>query len=270
MRLLLSHDDLGHLSPGRHGELSPEALALAYAYPVLSAGQTWVRANFVSTLDGAATGDDGRSGSINTGADREVFALLRALSDVILVGAGTARAEGYKGASVRPRWSNLRDGRSAHPITAVFSRSGDVPPGLSRARQDSGRVILVTCEGAGTDAIHLARSTLGEDQVVIRGDESVDLSAALDALAAAGLQRVLCEGGPHLMRDLTASGRLDELCLSIAPNLVAGDHPHITAGDAVTAHLTPRLLIESEGTILGRWARPHVQPGAGGRPESLR
>ena len=62
MRLLLSYDDLGKWSPGRDGELDPGALALAYAYPPLSAGQTWVRANFVSTLDGAATGDDGRSG----------------------------------------------------------------------------------------------------------------------------------------------------------------------------------------------------------------
>jgi len=256
MRLLLSHDDLGHWSPGSHGELSPEALALAYAYPRLSAGQTWVRANFVSTLDGAATGEDGRSGSINTGADREVFALLRALSDVILVGAGTARAEGYKRASVRAPWSGLREGRSAHPATAVFSRSGHVPPGLSQAREDSGGVLLVTCERAGAETIHHACRTLGEDQVIVRGDESVDLTAALDTLAARGLQRVLCEGGPHLMRDLTASGHLDELCLSIAPDLVAGDHPHITAGDPVTAHLTPRLLIESEGTILGRWARP--------------
>jgi riboflavin biosynthesis pyrimidine reductase len=256
MRLLLSHDDLGHWSPGPDGELDPGALALAYAYPGLSAGQTWVRANFVSTLDGAATGDDGRSGSINTGADRDVFALLRALCDVVLVGAGTARVEGYKRATVSAPWSDLRKGRPAHPPTAVFSRSGDVPPALGQARENAGAVLLVTCERAGTAAIDLARSTLGEDQVIVRGHESVDLPAALDALSARGLSRVLCEGGPHLMRDLTASGRLDELCLTIVPSLVAGDHPRITAGAAVTTNLTPRLLIESEGTILGRWTRP--------------
>jgi riboflavin biosynthesis pyrimidine reductase len=256
MHVLLSHDDLGRWSPGHDGELDSEALALAYAYPQLSTGQTWVRANFVSTLDGAATGDDGRSGSINTGADRDVFVLLRALSDVVLVGAGTARAEGYRRATVRAPWLNLRQGRTAHPPTAVFSRSGDVPPRLSKAREDSGEVLLVTCEGAGSEAIHLARSTLGVDNVIVRGDQSVDLSAALDALAARGLQRILCEGGPHLMRDLTASGRLDELCLTISPNLVAGDHPRITAGDPVSADLEPRLLIEAEGTILTRWTRP--------------
>jgi riboflavin biosynthesis pyrimidine reductase len=260
MRLLLSLDHLGHLSPGRDGELGPGELALAYAYPHLGAGHTWVRANFVSTLDGAATGDDGRSGSINTGADRDVFALLRALSDVVLVGAGTARAEGYQRATVRAPWSQLRDGRSAHPATAVFSRTGDVPPRLAQTRENSGEVLLVTCERAGSESIDRARSSLGEDQVIVQGDESVDLSAALDALATRGLQRHLCEGGPHLMRDLTASGRLDELCLTIAPNLVAGDHPRITAGSTVTANLTPRLLIESEGTILGRWVRPPAQP----------
>jgi riboflavin biosynthesis pyrimidine reductase len=256
MRVLLSHDDLGLWSPGQAREMSFEALALAYAYPQLSAGQTWVRANFVSTLDGAATGDDGRSGSINTGADRDVFALLRALCDVVLVGAGTARAEGYRRAAVRAPWLNLRQGRPAHPTTAVVSRSGDVPPGLSHARESSGEVLLLTCERAGAEAVDRSRRTLGEDHVIVRGDESVDLSAAVDALAARGLCRVLCEGGPHLMRDLTASGRLDELCLTIAPTMVAGDHPHITAGAALTADLVPRLLIESQGTILGRWARP--------------
>jgi riboflavin biosynthesis pyrimidine reductase len=256
MRALLSHDDLGRWPPGHDGEMDSEALALAYAYPQLTAEQTWVRANFVSTLDGAATGDDGRSGSINTGADRDVFVLLRALSDVILVGAGTARAEGYRRATVRTPWTNLRQGRPAHPTTAVFSRSAEVPPGLSQAREDSGEVLLVTCERAGAGAVDLARSTLGDDHVIIEGDESVDLSAALDALAARGLRRMLCEGGPHLMRDLTASGRLDELCLTIAPALVGGDHPRITAGAAVTANLMPRLLIEARGTILGRWTRP--------------
>jgi riboflavin biosynthesis pyrimidine reductase len=255
MRVLLSDDDLGRWSPGHDGTLDHEGLALAYAYPRLPAGQSWVRANFISTLDGAATGDDGRSGSINTGADREVFGLLRALADVVLVGAGTARVEGYRRASVRAPWLDLRQGRPAHPTTAVFSRSGDVPPGVSQARDGSGEVVLVTCQSAGAVAIDLALETLGEGQVIIAGDTTVDLSRAVDSLAARGLTRMLCEGGPHLMGDLTASGRLDELCLTIAPILVAGDHPRITAGAATDANLTPRLLIESRGSLLGRWAQ---------------
>jgi riboflavin biosynthesis pyrimidine reductase len=256
MRVLLCDDDLGDWSPGHSGVLDSGALALAYAYPKLATEQSWVRANFISTLDGAAAGDDGRSGSINTGADRDIFALLRALCDVVLVGGGTARTEGYRRATIRDPWPYLRQGRPAHPAVAVCSRSGDVPPGLSQARENSGDVLLITCERAGGQAIDHARATLGEENVIVRGDASVDLPAAIDSLAVRGLQRILCEGGPHLMGDLTASGRLDELCLTIAPTLVAGEHPRITAGAAVTANLVPRLLIESQGSLLGRWARP--------------
>jgi riboflavin biosynthesis pyrimidine reductase len=255
MRALLSHDDLGHWSPRLGAPMDSQALARAYAYPQLSADQTWVRANFISTLDGAAAGDDGHSGSINTGADHEVFALLRALSDVVVVGAGTARTEGYRRATIRAPWSYLRQERSAHPATAVFTRSGAVPPGLSQARQDSGEVLLVTCQQAGAQAIDLARSTLGQENVIVQGQEKVDVGSALDSLAVRGLRRILCEGGPHLMGDLTASGRLDELCLAVAPTLVAGEHPRITAGAALTANFMPWLLIESEGTLLGRWVR---------------
>jgi riboflavin biosynthesis pyrimidine reductase len=255
MRVLLSLDDLGRWAPGHEGVMDRDALALAYAYPDLSPTQTWVRANFVSTLDGAATGDNGRSGSINTGADRDVFGLLRALSDVILVGAGTARTEKYRRATVRAPWLDLRDGRPPHPTMAVVSRSGDVPPLLSQARDDSGDVVLITCEHAGADAIDLARGTLGEDRVIVQAGANVDLAAAMEALGLRGMRRILCEGGPHLMRDLTASGKLDELCLTLTPTLIAGDHTRITAGAPIAADFQPRLLIESDGTLLGRWSR---------------
>jgi riboflavin biosynthesis pyrimidine reductase len=259
MQVLFSEDGLGRLGAGQGGVLDAEGLALAYAYPRLTAGQVWVRANFVSTLDGAAAGDDGRSGSINTGADRDVFALLRALSDVVLIGAGTARAEGYRRLTIRSPLDKLRQSRPAHPAIAVFSRSGEVPPDLSQGRDSSGEVILVTCQSAGGAAIDRARSSLGADQVIIAGDASVDLASAVGSLAGRGLPRMLCEGGPHLMGDLTAAGLLDELALTIAPTLIAGDHPRITAGPPVAANLLPRLLIESDGTILGRWSRPLPQ-----------
>ena len=57
--------------------------ALAQAYAVPSPSTTWLRVNMVSTLDGAATGADGLTGSINTSADHVVFELLRAISDVL-------------------------------------------------------------------------------------------------------------------------------------------------------------------------------------------
>ena len=88
MRILLG----GEGSPAPGTVLDEPALERLYAVP---AGRSWLRVNFVSSLDGAVTGADGRSGSINTPADHRVFRLLRRLSDVVVVGAGTVRAEGY-------------------------------------------------------------------------------------------------------------------------------------------------------------------------------
>src|SRR3954451_700770 len=109
------------VGPAAGERLDDDTLARLYAYPALDGGESWLRVNFVSTLDGAATGADGRSGSINTGADREVFALLRALADVVLVGAGTARAEGYRRAVTPRKWRARRQaaGQQAHPVVAV-------------------------------------------------------------------------------------------------------------------------------------------------------
>ena len=56
----------------------------------------WLRVNFVSTVDGAATGEDGRSGTINNEIDHQVFEVLREQADVVVIGAGTARVEGYR------------------------------------------------------------------------------------------------------------------------------------------------------------------------------
>lgn len=257
MRLLLPHPGAPSDDPP-DGRLDGDALAGLYEYPaVATGGRPWVRANFVSTLDGAGTGSDGRSGSINTGADREVFGLLRALSDVILVGAGTARIEGYRPVAARPKWHDMRQrtGRSRHPVMAVVSRVANIPPLLREPVEGAGEVMLLTCERATPEALDLARRTLGDANVIVRGTDGVDLDAAIRDLAARGLNRILCEGGPHLMRDLVATGHLDELCLTIVPAVIAGDHTRITAGASVVQDLVPRVLIESEGTILGRWTR---------------
>ena len=194
MRVLLALDDLGRWAPGHEGTMDSEALALAYAYPEPTGSQTWVRANFISSLDGAATGGDGRSGSINTGSDRDVFALLRALSDVILVGAGTARIEGYRRATVRAPWQGQRTGRPTHPTMAVVSRSADIPPQLSQARENSGEVLLLTCTRAGDEAIDLALGTQGAPTEVVESTAGLHLTHGRRALAVRRIRRTLSAG----------------------------------------------------------------------------
>jgi riboflavin biosynthesis pyrimidine reductase len=188
----------------------------------------------LASFDGAATGDDGRTGSINNAADKRVFDHLRATADAVVIGAGTARAEGY--------------GPDRMPIVVV-SRSGRVPEGLSQP--PPGLVLLGTTSSA--PGLPEARSLLGDENVLVSGRTHVDLAGLRDQLHRRGLRNLLSEGGPTLLRDLLVAGLVDELCLTTVPRVVAGGHLRITAGGPVDVPLRLRLLLEQDGTMLARW-----------------
>ncbi len=194
----------------------------------------WLRVNMISTIDGAATGDTGLTGSINNTPDKVVFDLLRELADVVIVGAGTARAEGYPPLG-KP--------------TVVVSRSGRVPDKMRDA--EPGGVILATCSHA--EGLAEARKVLGDEHVLVLGSHRVDLVALKAALVDRGHADLLCEGGPHLLRDLLDEGAVDEVDCTLVPRLVAGLHSRITNGPPVDVHLRLHSLIEEDGTLLARW-----------------
>jgi len=222
MRILIGAE------PG--AEADETRLEELYAVP----SRPWVRVNMVGTVDGSATGEGGVTGSINNEADHRVFDLLRRQADVVVVGAGTARAEGYTPLD--------------RPLVLV-SRRGEVPPRLRGA--EPGRVLMATCEHA--EHLAEARELLGEEHVLVVGSHRVDLPALRAALVARGWDGILCEGGPHLLRDLLAEGVADELCSTTVPVLVAGEHPRITAGPPVGVPLELHTLLEEDGTLLARW-----------------
>ncbi len=207
-----------------------EDLADLYRAPRLP----WLRVNMVSTLDGAANGESGKSGSINNDADKAVFDALRAQADAIIVGAGTARTEGYRVADV--------------PLVLV-SQQGRVPEQLRDA--EPGRVLMAVC--AASPGLAEARAVLGAEQVLVVGKSRVDLVAMKAALVERGMVNLLSEGGPSLLRDLLASGAADELCVSIVPRAIGGVHPRIVMGESVGRDLDLAVLLEQNGTLLGRW-----------------
>ena len=211
--------------------LGPEGdLREVYAAPETP----WLRVNMVSTIDGAATGESGLTASINNEPDQRVFRLLRELADCVVIGAGTARTEGYPPLDVP---------------TVVVSRSGSVPEKMRGA--DPGRVLLATVSVAA--GLEDARDVLGADNVLVLGSHRVDLAALKQALVDRGWTSILSEGGPHLLRDLLAEGVVDELDLTLVPRLIGGVHPRITDGAPVDVRLELALLLEDEGTLLGRW-----------------
>jgi riboflavin biosynthesis pyrimidine reductase len=211
-------------------DLTDADLDAAYAVPSLP----WLRVNMIGTVDGAATGPDGRSGGINNAADKRVFDSLRRLCDAVVVGAGTARDEGYRPFS--------------KPLVLV-SRHGEVPPRLRDAPR--GSLLMATC--AAADHLDETRLLLGDEQVLVLGEHRVDLAELKRTLADRGLASLLSEGGPSLLRALLAEGVVDELDVTTVPRVLAGEHPRITDGPPVDLPLTLALLLEDAGTLLGRW-----------------
>jgi riboflavin biosynthesis pyrimidine reductase len=213
-------------------EVTDAALAALYAYPEPGSPRAaWLRANMVESLDGAAT-VAGRTRGLSSRADEQVFAMLRALADVILVGAGTARAEGY--APVRPqsegrRWAWLREGRTPSPPIAVVTRELDLDAGsaLLTEAPPHARTIVLTTSSAPRDRRAAAARTA---EVIVAGEASVDLKAAVDVLAGRGHRRILTEGGPHLLAQLADAGLVDELCLTLSPVLAGPGADRIVAG----------------------------------------
>lgn len=215
----------------------------------------WLRVNFVSSIDGAAT-RQGLSGGLSGSADQRVFDLLRRLCDVVLVGAGTVRAEGYGPMRVDETSQRARTeaGLTAHPAFAIVSASLDLDPAAPLFQEAPERPIIVTTELSRTDA----REALSEvADVVICGKERVEPRRLVDGLAARGLTRIHCEGGPHLFGDLIAADVVDELCLTISPTLEAGVAPRISAGAAPILPIGMGLahVLRSDDTLLLRYVR---------------
>jgi riboflavin biosynthesis pyrimidine reductase len=240
--------------PGPAGGGPPD-LAGLYAYPThAEAGRPWVRASMIESADGAAA-VDGLSGGLGSPSDREVFGVLRALAGVILVGAGTARAEGYRPARVAARWAALRDGRSATPPIAVLSGRLDLDPAgpLLAEAPEGPRTIVITSESAPAGRrAELARHA----DVIVGGEHEVSAEAAVSALASRGYRDILAEGGPRLLGQLAAAGLIDELCVTISPVLAGGPAGRIIQGPASPAGsrlVLAHVLADDDGYLLCRY-----------------
>lgn len=238
------------------------ALEEAYATPV----DPSLRVNFVVSLDGAIE-VNGQSAPLGGQADRDVFATLRALTDVVLVGASTTRAEGYGPAKVLPEAVERRRqrGQAAIPPIAVVTATAALDPDAALFSSEPRRgivpprPIILTCETAPID-----RRRRLEDvaDVVLCGVESVDMTLALAELRARGLPQVLCEGGPTLFTTLLGEGLVDELCLTHSLVLAGpGHHSLVVAakrfGEGAVwdqlIHWRLSFLAEDEGLLLARY-----------------
>lgn len=185
----------------------------------------YVAVNFVASLDGRAA-FHGRSGTLASEADKEMFHGLRTLVDAVLVGTGTLRTERYGRLARRPERRAEREARglAADPLAVVVTRSGDIPADIPLLEDPNSTLVLYT-GGALEPPTAKAR-------VELVGMRPATFSGALAHLRAEhGARSVLCEGGPRITGALLAEGLVDELFLTVSPRLTGGgNEPTVTVG----------------------------------------
>ncbi|MEU0395397.1 pyrimidine reductase family protein [Streptomyces sp. NPDC006208] len=245
-------------------EWSLDELAEAYAYPDTGVPGTgaatagaWLRANMVSSLDGAAQ-HEGRSQPISSDTDMRIFGTLRGLADAVVVGAETVRLEGYRPARARDAFAERRaaSGQGPAPAIAVVSASLRLDFALPLFSEPLVPTLVLTGAAAPPDRIREAEKAGVE--VVIAGDgPGVEPAKAVTALAERGLVRLLTEGGPRLLGQFVAAGVLDELCLTVSPTLTAGDAQRIAGGPALPdpARFALASVLEEAGFLFTRYRR---------------
>lgn len=212
-----------------------------------------VRLNMIVSVDGG-TSWGGVSGALGGSADKALFAVLRSFADVVLVAAGTARAEGYGPARLAPavRAARVERGQQPVPPIAVVSRRVNFDWDSPFFTEAAARPIVVTVESAPAEA--RARAAELAD-VIIAGDDDVDLTRAMQALGDRGCQSVLAEGGPTLNGALARARLLDELCVTLSPRLASGDAKRIIAGSTLDElePLTLRSICEESDFLFLRY-----------------
>ncbi|CAM5366449.1 pyrimidine reductase family protein [Streptomyces abikoensis] len=237
-----------------------EELAEAYAYPETVAGtggRPWLRANMVSSLDGAAH-HDGRSQPLSSAADMRIFGTLRGLADAVVVGAETVRQEGYRPARAREAFAARRAalGQGPAPVIAIVSAALDLDFTLPLFTEPLVPTIVLT--GADAPAERAAAARAAGAEVLVAGEgRRVDPARVPEVLAARGLTRLLTEGGPQLLGQFAAAGVLDELCLTLAPLVAGGAAARIVNGPGmpVPERFVLASLLEEGGFLFSRYHR---------------
>ncbi len=218
------------------GDDCRERLAALYSPP----RENWVRLNLIASVDGSARGVDGTSETLSSKADRAVLGAIRSVSDVVLIGAATLRAEGY----LLPRRARL----------AVLTASGDLSGARVQQETDPDRVLVMGPAAAEATARASFPHPFTFIPLPVAADGGAVPGSAIRALNDLDDLRIVCEGGPRLAGHLIDHGLVDELCLSTSPRLVGGTLPVLGSATRSERRLELRqLLVDAAGGLYARW-----------------
>lgn len=251
MRQLLPHPSPGEVDP---------VVAYAVDRP-RPTGRPWVASLMVASADGAAA-IAGRSGTLGGAGDLAVFRAVRAVADALVVGAGTVRAEDYGPARTpqEGRAARTARGQARHPQLVVVTTRLDLDPGQRLFTEADGTTPTPLVVHPPSAPVAARRRLDGVAELVeVPGaeDGGVDPEALLALLDERGTALAVCEGGPSLNGTLLAADLLDEMCLTIDPDMVGGVAPRIVAspGPGALSSWQPAHLLEQDGVLFWRLLR---------------
>ena len=203
------------------GEINYTALS----FPDPPSDRPFVAINMVMSADGR-TVVDGTERGLGSKLDQRLMRELRVHFDVVMNGGATFRASGTSARLNDPgleQW-RLDRGMSASPISAVLTRSGDLPP-ERRFFTDDGFEAVIYLSSAAPDAFRRDLESRGRPVIVV--PEQREAIAALDHMKRElGASRVLVEGGATLNGELISQELVNEYFLTLAPRIVGGDSAH--------------------------------------------
>ena len=168
---------------------------------------------------------------------------IRAAADAVLVGVGTVLADDPHLTLDEEdrRVQRLRNGRAGNPARVVLDSSGRTPID-ARVLDDAATTYLIVSEAAPADR-HDALADAGAE-VIVAGEERVDVAAAVDALADHGVDRLMVEGGGEVIFSCFTAGVVDELQVYVGSLVVGGrESPTLVDGDGFVDEF-PRLALD--------------------------
>jgi riboflavin biosynthesis pyrimidine reductase len=245
------------LFPSPHADATDDDLLEWYSDRPVPAGVVF---NFVSSVDGSAT-VRGHSGGLSDPVDQRILRLLRQLADVLVIGAGTIRVEGYAGELLDEagRAWRVANGRSPRPSLAVVSGSLRLDPAASFFTTALTRPLVFTSERADP---HKRAQLETVAEVVNAGVDTVDPRQVVDELTRRGHRRIHSEGGPKLFGSFQEAGVVDGLCLTLSPSLVGGLGARVTAwADEHAVPLELMHVLRSGSVVFLRYRVPEEGSG---------
>ena len=206
--------------------IDPIDLYLSDARPVIRS-KPWILINMVNSIDGSIS-FDGRAGGLSGPSDKRVYQIIRSLADIILVGAGTIRAESYRAPRTPER--NIAEirklrGQDQRPRLAVVSGQLNLDPKIgmfSESLNEDKPPIIYTTKNASQKR---KDSLSSYAEIIEFENETISIEEILADLSKRNTKIVVCEGGPNLNSHLLAAGVIDEYCLTISPCTVGGNDP---------------------------------------------